>query len=389
MAKTADDVGMAQAVRWARRGLGSTYPNPSVGAVIVRQGRVVGAAHSAATGGPHAEVRAIALAGAACRGATLFVTLEPCCHHGRTGPCTEAIVAAGITRVVVGLGDPAPHASGRGIARLRRAGLEVVAARAPGAAAVHAHYLHHLEHGTPFVTLKAAVGIDGRIAVATGDSRWITGVPARRDAHRLRAEHHAIAVGVGTVLRDDPRLDVRLVRGVSPVAVVFDSRLRSVAKAVGVRAVLRPGTLVLHGASASAAARARVAATGAEPVAVAVDRDGRIDVRAALVELGRREIRSLLVEGGGALHGSFVAAAAWQRWVVYLAPRLLGTGPTLCDGVRWEHVADAPRLRREGMRRLGDDVRFDYAPASAAAPRPGQGPGRASAASRRGRGGGL
>jgi len=361
-----DDAGMAFAVGWALRGLGSTYPNPCVGAVILQRGRVVGAAHSAATGGPHAEVRAIAKAGAACRGATLFVTLEPCAHQGRTGPCTDAIIAAKIARVVVGIGDPAPHVAGRGVAKLRRAGIEVVVTAASTAVRVHEHYLHHVRTSLPFVTLKAAVGIDGRIAVAGGDSKWITGEAARRDAHRLRAQHHAIAVGVGTVLRDDPRLDVRMVRGLSPVAVVFDSRLRSVATSVGARAVLHPGTLVLHGPQAAARAIDRVHTTGAEPVAVALASDGRIDIARALAELGRREIRSLLVEGGGKLHGAFVRAAAWQRWVVYLAPRLLGSGPSLCDGVEWARVEDAPRLLREAVGKLGTDLRCDYVPEPAA-----------------------
>lgn len=373
MATVADDAaGMARAVRWARRGLGSTYPNPCVGAVIVRRGEVIGAAHSAATGGPHAEVRAIARAGAAARGATLYVTLEPCCHHGRTGPCTEAIAAAGIAKVVVGVRDPAAHASGKGIARLRRLGIEVVVLESTHASAVHAHYLHHVRTARPFVTLKAAVGVDGRIAVATGDSKWITSDAARRDAHRLRAEHHAIAVGVGTVASDDPRLDVRLVRGRSPIAVVFDTRLRVLARGKATPAVLRPGTLVLHGPDVAAAALTRVRSTGAEPIAIGLDARGHVDVELALAELGRREIRSLLVEGGGTLHGAFVRAAAWQRWIVYTAPRLLGRGPSLCDGVEWARVADAPRLLREAVRPLGDDLRCDYVPAPASArPRPG------------------
>lgn len=362
MATAADlDAGMALAVAWALRGLGSTYPNPCVGAVIVRRGLVVGAAHSAPTGGPHAEVRAIAKAGAACRGATLFVTLEPCCHQGRTGPCTDAIIAAKISRVVIGIGDPAAHVAGRGVTALRRAGIEVIVTNTPAAVRAHEHYLHHVRTALPFVTLKAAVGIDGRIAVKGGDSKWITGEAARRDAHRLRAQHHAIAVGVGTVLRDDPRLDVRLVRGTSPLAVVFDSRLRSVAE--GARAVLRPGTLVLHGPKVAARAIERVRSSGAEPVVVELAADGRLDVGRALAELGRREIRSLMVEGGGKLHGAFVRAAAWQRWIVYVAPRVLGSGPSLCEGVEWTSVDDAPRLLREAVGKLGADLRCDYVPA--------------------------
>lgn len=363
MAKTTDARMMARALAWARRGTGSTYPNPCVGAVLVQRGRIVGAAHSAATGGPHAEVRAIAKAGAAARGATLFVTLEPCSHTGRTGPCTEAIIAAGIARVVIGVRDPAKHAAGRGLARLRKAGIAVVEDVALAAAqAVHAHYLHHVRHGTPYVTLKAAIGLDGRLAVKSGESKWITGEAARTDAHRLRAQHHAIAVGVGTLLADDPRLDVRLVRGVSPIPVVLDTRLRCVGKGVRTPAALREGTLVLHGPQASASARKRVLATGAEPIAVALGRDGRIDVGAALAVLGRRDLRSLLVEGGGQVHGAFVAARAWQQLVLYQAPRLLGDGPALLGDLGFARMQDAPRVHVVRRRLLGDDLRIECTP---------------------------
>ncbi|HET6583495.1 MAG TPA: bifunctional diaminohydroxyphosphoribosylaminopyrimidine deaminase/5-amino-6-(5-phosphoribosylamino)uracil reductase RibD, partial [Nannocystaceae bacterium] len=326
-ARVDDESAMLRAVAWARRGLGATYPNPCVGAVVVANGRIVAGAHSSAAGGPHAEVRALAKSGARARGATLVVTLEPCCHRGRTGPCTSAILAAGIRRVVVGIGDPAPHASGKGPRLLRKAGVAVVTGVAKAACAeVHAHYLHHVTTHRPWVTLKAAASLDGRLSVASGASKWITGEPARRDAHRLRAQHHAVAVGIGTVVADDPRLDVRLVKGVDPIVVVFDSTLRLGTPALAHAAVLRPGTLVLHGPRVSAARRARVRERGAEPLAIQLSPRGSIDVDAALALLGHRDIRSLLVEGGGRLLGSFVAAGAWQRFVLYQAPRLLGDG---------------------------------------------------------------
>ncbi|MCA9710351.1 MAG: bifunctional diaminohydroxyphosphoribosylaminopyrimidine deaminase/5-amino-6-(5-phosphoribosylamino)uracil reductase RibD, partial [Myxococcales bacterium] len=238
---------MQQAVRLARAGLGATYPNPCVGAVVVAEGRVLGAARSRPTGGPHAETQALARAGAAARGATMVVTLEPCGHVGRTPPCTRAIIEAGIRTVVVGVRDPAAHVDGKGIRALRRAGVEViVGVGAKACGEVHEHYLHHARSGLPFVSLKAATSLDGRIATAGGDSKWITGEAARRHAHRLRAWHHAIAVGAETALRDDPRLDVRLVRGVDPIPVVFDGRLRVGAARAPRLAVLRPGALVLH-----------------------------------------------------------------------------------------------------------------------------------------------
>lgn len=348
---------MARAVRLARAGLGSTYPNPCVGAVVARGEQVLGAARSSPTGGPHAETRALARAGAQARGATMVVTLEPCCHQGRTGPCTRAIVEAGIRTVVVGIRDPAPHVDGKGIRALRRAGVEVVRGIGEAECAeVHEHYLHHVRTGRPFVTLKAAVSLDGQIATASGDSRWITGEAARRDGHRLRAVHHAIAVGAETALLDDPRLDVRWVRGADPQPVVFDSRLRTGAPRAPAPAILRPGTLVLHTARASASAQARVARTGATTVPVPDDGHGHIDVGAALDVLGRREIRSLLVEGGGRLHGALVGAGVWQRAFLYQAPRILGQGRPVIAGVGWSTVAEAPQVRVVTRRRLGPDM---------------------------------
>lgn len=357
---------MRQAVRMAASGLGATYPNPCVGAVVAKGGRVLGSARSRPTGGAHAETQALAQAGASARGATLVVTLEPCCHHGRTPPCTDAIVAAGIRTVVVGVRDPARHVNGKGMDALVRAGVEVVeGVEHEACLAVHEHYLHHVVHGTPFVTLKAATSLDGCIATREGDSKWITGEPARRHGHRLRARHHAIAVGAHTATVDDPGLDVRLVRGVDPIVVLFDGRLRLGGRGAPRLRVLRPGTLVLHTERAPAAARARVAETGATLVPVAEAGEGLVDVPAALRELGRREIRSLLVEGGGRLHGAFVAAGAWQRAFLYQAPRLLGEGRPMIAGVGWPTVEQAPRVHVEARRRLGHDLLTVLVPAPA------------------------
>jgi diaminohydroxyphosphoribosylaminopyrimidine deaminase / 5-amino-6-(5-phosphoribosylamino)uracil reductase len=364
---------MRQAVRLARAGLGATYPNPCVGAVVAKGGRVLGSARSRPTGGAHAETQAIAQAGAAARGATLVVTLEPCCHHGRTPPCTQAIVAAGIRTVVVGVRDPAKHVHGKGLRALRRAGIEVVVGvEATACRGVHEHYLHHATCSLPFVTLKAATSLDGRIATLGGDSKWITGELARRHGHRLRAQHHAIAVGAHTAALDDPGLDVRLVRGVDPVVVIFDGRLRLGGREAPRVRVLRPGTLVLHTERASASARARVANVGATLICVPELGTGLVDIAAALRELGRREIRSLLVEGGGRLHGAFVAADAWQRAFFYQAPRLLGEGRPMLAGVGWPTVAAAPRVRVEARASLGSDLLTVVVPMSdrAVDPRP-------------------
>jgi diaminohydroxyphosphoribosylaminopyrimidine deaminase / 5-amino-6-(5-phosphoribosylamino)uracil reductase len=353
-----DERWMMRAVAAARAGVGSTYPNPCVGAVLVRRGAVVGVGRSAATGGPHAEVVALRRAGARARGATMYVTLEPCSHVGRTGPCTEAIVAAGVSRVVVGVVDPAPHANRKGLKRLRRRGIEVdLGVSADACRDLHEHYLHHIESGTPFVTLKVASSLDGRVATASGDSRWITCAASRNLVHRLRAEHHAVAVGVETVLLDDPALTVRTVRGTDPVPVVFDTGLRLGGVRSSGIAVLRPGTVVLHGARAPARAVDRLARLGVETVQVRTQGDGRLDVRDALHELGRRSIRSVLVEGGGRLLGSFVAASAWQRFYWFSAPSFLGDdGRPALAGVSWPSISEAPALQVERRRTVGTDL---------------------------------
>lgn len=362
-----DERCMAAAALLARAGTGGTYPNPCVGAVVVQDGQIVGAGHSAITGGPHAEVRALLQAGPRARGATVYITLEPCSHQGRTPPCTDALIAAGVAEVAFGVQDPARHAAGRGSALLRAAGIAVrEGVGLPLCAAIHEHYLHHERSGRPFVTLKAATSLDGRIAASGGDSKWITGEPARRVGHWLRARHHAIAVGADTVLRDDPRLDVRLVRGVDPLPVIIDSRLRT-AEASPWRQVLRPGAIVLHTEHAPEDRRQRMQDAGARLIAVAADERGRVAVPDALQALGRLAIRSLLVEGGGHLIASFVAAAAWDRWYWFQAPRLLGEGASVLPGLSWPSVAQSPRLWIELRSRVGGDELMVLQPESPAA----------------------
>lgn len=348
---------MARAVAVARRGLGATYPNPCVGAVVVVRGRGVSAARSRPTGGAHAEAQALAKAGRAARGATLYVTLEPCCHFGRTPPCTDAIIEAGVARVVIGVEDPAAHARGKGIGKLRRAGITVdIGVGAAACEQLHAHYLHHERTGRPFVTLKAGASLDGRIATATGDSKWITSEASRTHAHRARAEHHAIMVGGQTVLDDDPRLDVRHVRGTNPVPIVADTRLRVGGARVPPRRILQQGTFVLHGPGAPAAAVKRVARTGATLVELPLGADGHLDLAAVLQWAGDNSLRSILVEGGGHLLGAFVREHLWQRWLLYQSPRVLGEGRAVLAGVDWPTVAAAPTVRVQFRRRLGPDL---------------------------------
>lgn len=355
MSARVDERWMRAALRLASAGTGATYPNPCVGAVVVKRGRVLGKARSDVTGKAHAEVRALRAAGRAAKGATMYVTLEPCNHRGRTPPCVDALLEAEIARVVVAIPDPAPHVAGAGIRRLRRRGVEVVVGvLAERAREIHAHYLHHVSTKRPFVTLKLACSLDGQIAVANGDSKWITGEAARRSAHRLRARHHGIAVGAATVLADDPALSVRLVRGVDPLPIVFDPRLR-VAGSGRAFSLLRPGVLYLHGPRASKRARARLARAGAEGLELPVNPEGGLDIEVALEALGARELRSLMVEGGGRLVGAFVEAQAWQQLWLYRAPVLLGAGRPAVAGVEWASVADAPRVELKRTRKLGED----------------------------------
>ncbi len=290
------------------------------------------------------------------------MTLEPCSHFGRTPPCTEALIEAGVARVAYGASDPASHASGRARSVLEEAGVEVrEGVMGERCRRVHAHYIHHETTRRPFVALKSATSLDGRIATASGDSRWITGEEARTYVHRLRARYHGIAVGVGTLLADDPRLNVRLVPGVDPQPIVFDTHLRCLSADPRPR-LLSPGTVVLHGPTVAPELREELASTGAEGVEIGLGEGGSISVPEALDRLGQRPLRSLLVEGGGRLLASFVAAQAWQRWFFFQAPRLLGDGVPVVGGLGWPTVAQAPHLQVVRRRRLAEDLLTVLAP---------------------------
>ena len=343
---------MALAIEAARRGRPS--PNPHVGAVIVdAAGQVVGVGHHERAGMAHAEVAAIADAGS-CVGLTLYVTMEPCNHHGRTPPCTEAVLAAGLDRVVVGAIDPAPHVPGA-IDRLRAAGVKVTAGVLEDECVeLIADFAKHIQTGLPYVTLKAAVTLDGRMATRTGDSQWITGPEARTEVHRMRDRADAILVGVGTVLADDPELTVRHVEGVDPLRVVLDAHLRTPpdAKLAG------DHTLVLHVDGDEAKAEA-LRARGVDVCRVEGRDDGRVAIRAALEELGRRDVVRLLVEGGPEVHASFLASGLVDRAAVFVAPKILGdaSAPAFCGGAREPaKMAEALTLGSPQVTQLGPDV---------------------------------
>ncbi len=358
---------MARALEEGRRGRPS--PNPHVGAVVARDEDVVAVGHHARAGEDHAEVAALREAGEQAAGATLYCTLEPCNHIGRTPPCTDAILAAGVRRVVVGARDPKPHVPGA-LDKLTAAGVEVeVGVLRDECEALVADFARHIVTGLPYAVLKAAVTLDGHIATASGDSKWITGEAARAEAHRMRDRADAVLVGVGTVLADDPSLTVRHVEGRDPLRIVLDTHLRTPPQAKLVRHGSKASTSILHGPDAPAEARARLEAAGVELCEVALDDEGRLDIEAALRELGRRDVVRLLVEGGAKVHGALLRRGLVQRAAIFVAPRLLGDPAALplADAGPLARIRDGWRLTRPELRRFGDDflVEGEIAPGDA------------------------
>jgi len=367
MDPSSDHQHMAHALRLAARGLETAHPNPRVGCVLVRDGEVVGEGFHARTGGAHAEVLALTAAGERARGATAYVTLEPCDHYGRTPPCSAALLEAGVAAVVAPFDDPNPKVAGAGFARLEHAGVTVrrgVLARE--AAALNEGFIKRMRVGRPLVRVKLGLSLDGRSALANGESRWITGPEARADGQRLRARSGAILTGIGTVLDDDPQLTVRDAderpRAEQPLRVVLDSRLRLPADA---RLLAQPGrTLVLttaldpHHASELSEAHAEVHALPGE--------QGRVALGAVLDELGRREVNELLVEAGPTLSGAFVAQGLADELVIYLAPLLLGDAARGAFALpALPGIAAAPQLEVRELRAIGRDWRIVARPVAA------------------------
>lgn len=338
---------MRGAVALARRGLGQTAPNPAVGCVIVQQNRVVGRGVTAAGGRPHAEVNALAMAGDAARGATAYVTLEPCSFIGKSGACTQALISAGIARVVVGTRDPHPSVDGAGIAQLREAGIDVVEDVLPAACAsliagMRCVHVHH----RPLVRLKLASSLDGRIATVTGESKWITGEDARREVQMLRARHDAVMVGIGTVLADDPELTCRIegLRATPLVRVVLDRQLRTPLTSRLVAGVAQHPLWILHGLEAGCQRHEALARAGVKLIEVPAAATG-LDLQAALAALATHGLTRVLVEGGAHLAAGLLRADLVDRLAWFHAPGVIGgDGLPATQALGVETLADMPRF---------------------------------------------
>ena len=355
-----DEKFMRMALSLAMRGTGKVSPNPRVGAVVVRDGSVVGWGYHTAFGEPHAEVEALRRAGGRARGSTVYVNLEPCSHFGKTPPCAPRLVAEGVSRVVVGMTDPNPKVAGRGMAILEEGGVAVDR----GILEEECQWLNRgfvsvQIRKRPWVTLKGATSADGCIALANGESQWITGPGARKRGHLLRAGNDAILVGIGTVMADDPRLNVRSVSGRDPLVVVLDSRLE-----IGTRArILEGGNVLVIGTQGASAERQRVLEQiGARVWLAPGDGEGHPGLEAVLEHLGSMGVCYLLCEGGAGLASSFVREGLFDQIDLFQAPKLLGRGLSLTERVHFAHMEDAIRLRTVRIRQVDKDLWLEAVP---------------------------
>lgn len=344
---------MRRALELARRAVGVSSPNPPVGAVLVRNGDVVGEGWTQPPGQAHAEIVALQNAGDRARGATFYVTLEPCSHHGRTPPCTQSIIEAGIAEVHASTLDPNPQVAGRGVTILRDAGIAVHIGDGEDEARELAEpHTKYITTGLPLVTVKFAVSLDGKIATRTGDSKWITGEESRTYVHQLRAASDAIMAGIGAVVADDPQLTARNPDGTTrprqPLRVIIDSRGRTPRDA---RLLSEPGSTLV------AVAESGLEIPGAEVLSIPAS-DGTVDLKVLIQELGRREITSLFVEGGGTLIGSLFDLRLVDKVVAFVAPVIIGgqSAPSPVGGLGSDRMADALRLSRVRLQQFGDDI---------------------------------
>lgn len=350
---------MKMALELASRARGRTSPNPMVGAVLVKDNRVIGQGYHARAGEPHAEVLALAEAGDEARGATLYVTLEPCCHHGRTGPCAEAVLSAGVSRVVAAMADPNPLVAGGGFRLLREAGVDVVSeVMEEEARELNEVFLKHVTTGLPFVVAKAAMSLDGKIATRTGQSKWITGPQARAYGHCLRNWYDAILVGIGTVRADNPSLTTRLPDGTGrdPVRIILDSAANTLPTANVLAGCGQVPVIIATTAGAAPEKAAALQQAGAE--VLVVNEGPQVDLTVLMKLLGKRNITSVLIEGGAAVHGSAFAAKIVDKAVWFIAPKIIGgrEAPGPVGGLGIGDLSGAALLERTKISRLGPDI---------------------------------
>ncbi len=349
---------MSMAVELAKKGCGWVNPNPMVGAVIVKDGRVIGQGYHERYGALHAERNALASCESSPAGATIYVTLEPCCHYGKTPPCTDAILESGIRRVVIGSRDPNPQVSGKGVKILRSRGIEVTEnIKKDECDALNRSFFHYIQNGTPYVVMKYAMTLDGKIATRTGKSRWITGEAARRRVQEDRHRYAAIMVGIGTVLADDPLLTCRMENGRNPLRIVCDTRLRTPLHARLVTSAAVAGTLLATAVTDREKHRPYLEA-GCN-LAVLPEKDGRIDLNCLMRVLGERKIDSVLLEGGGILNWSALQSGIVNRVQAYIAPKLLGGAKTPVAGPGVDSPQEAFRLGQPTFTRLGEDLLWE------------------------------
>ncbi len=355
---------MKMALSFAMRGTGSVSPNPRIGCVIVdygvEGGRLVSWGYHKRFGGPHAEVEALKKAGKDARGCTVYVNLEPCCHTGKTPPCCDALIKAGVSRVVSGMLDPNPLVVGGGKRALEAAGIEVINGILEEECRwINRGFIRNMTFGRPWVTVKAAISLDGDMALGSGESKWISGPLSRKRAHLMRAENDAVMVGVGTVLSDDPMLTVRDVDGKSPIKVVVDRNLDTPPDA---KILDHGGCVFFAGPTPDGERVNQLARRGAKIVCEAVDSDDRIPIDRILHELKNLGVNQLLVEGGGKLISSFIGACLVDEYSLFIAPKVLGDGLRMSDNVVFRHMEETVSMKQVRLRRIGDDIWFEGLP---------------------------
>jgi len=352
-----DEFYMKRALKLAGKGEKWVSPNPMVGSVIVKENRIIGEGYHEKFGGNHAEINAIRSASESIEGATIYVTLEPCTHYGRTPPCVESVIACKPARAVIGASDPNPLVSGRGIEALRQNGIETtVGILEEQCKQLNERFFKFITTRMPFVTLKFAQTIDGRIATSTGHSQWISSAGSLRFAHRLRSIHDGILVGVGTVIQDDPDLTVRLVRGRNPVRVVLDSRLRIPLRARILKNQALAKTIIATTCQDNREKRARLEDLGIEILPVEQDNSGRINMEKMFAELGKRNISAILVEGGAGIITSVVREKLADRVIIVIAPKIIGKGIEAVGDLGIKIIDEALCFSYKKISRKGDDI---------------------------------